>query len=166
MASQSSIKERPRELRRRLILPARLRAPNGWSDACILNVSSRGLQINSVQSAIQGATVEIWHREHVIVARVVWRKGNRAGLRAEQRVPVEELMTLGQAPSLQLTADQWPRAERRKRSRNQDENRMRARALEFAGMVIIAAWLAGGLLAMVGQAFARPMAVVEAVLGG
>ena len=166
MVSQSSIKERPRELRRRLILPARLRAPNGWSDACILNVSSRGLQINAIQSAVQGATVEIWHRDHVIVARVMWRKGNKAGLRAEQRVPVEELMTMSQAPSLQLTADQWPRADRRKRLRSHDDGRLRARVLEFAGLAIITASLAGGLAAMVGQAFARPLALVEAALGG
>lgn len=166
MVPQSSIQERPRELRRRLILPARLRAPNGWSDACILNVSSRGLQINSIQSAIQGATVEIWHRDHVIVARVVWRKGSRAGLQAEQRVPVEELMTMSQTPSLQLTADQWPGAERRTRSRSHDDNRLRARVIEFAGLAIIVASLAGGLAAMVGEVFARPLALVEAALGG
>lgn len=38
--------------------------------------------------------VEIWHGEQVIVARVVWRKGTRAGLRSEQLVPVEELTRL------------------------------------------------------------------------
>ncbi len=164
MASKSN--QQPREPRRRLILPARIRAPNGWSDACILNVSSYGLQINSTQSALQAAVVEIWHRERVIVARVVWRKGGRAGLRAEQKVPVEELMTMGQTPNLQLTADQWPRIDRRKWPRGHDESRLRARVIEFAAIAIIIAWLAAGLATMVGQAFVRPLAVVDAALGG
>jgi hypothetical protein len=149
-----------------LILPARIRASNGWSDACILNVSSRGLQINSTVPALQAAVVEIWHRDHVIVARVVWRKGSRAGLRTEQRVPVEELMTMGQAPSFQLTADQWPRTDRRKRARSHDENRLRARVIEFAGLAIMIALLAAGLAAVIGQAFVPPLAVIDAALGG
>lgn len=148
-----------------MLLPARLRASTGWSDACILNVSSRGLQINS-SHAVQGTLVEIWYRDQVIVARVVWRNGSRAGLQAEDRVPVEELMTAGQAPALQLTAAQWPQVDRRKRPRTHDQSRLRSRAIEFAGIIAIAVSLAGGVFAMVGQAFARPMAVVEAALGG
>lgn len=143
-----------------------MRASSGWSDACIVNVSSRGLQINCNHLAAQGSVVEIWHREHVIIARVVWRKGNRAGLQAEHQVPVEELMTAGQAPSLQLTASQWPRVERRKEARSHDESRLRARAIEFAGLAIITASLAGGIAAMVGQAFDRPLTIVETALRG
>jgi hypothetical protein len=144
-----------------------MRANCTWSDACILNVSSRGLQINATHSTQQGSIVEIWHRDHVIVARVVWRKGTRAGLQAEERIPVEELMTASKEPSLQLTAgSQWPQVDRRKRTRSHDENRLRARAIEFAGIAVIAASLAGGVVATVGQAFARPMAIVEAALGG
>jgi hypothetical protein len=157
---------KPRELRRRLMLRARMRAGCGWSDACIVNVSSRGLQINANRAAVQGGTVEIWHGEHVIVARVVWRKGTRAGLQAEQRVPVEELMTLGQAPRLQLTAAGWPEVERRKRPRTHDDSRLRARAIEFAGLGLVAATLALGASAMVEQAFARPLTYVEAALRG
>jgi hypothetical protein len=102
----------------------------------------------------------------VIVARVVWRKGTRAGLQAEQRVPVEELMTLGQAPRLQLTAAGWPEVERRKRPRTHDDSRLRARAIEFAGLGLVAATLALGASAMVEQAFARPLTYVEAALRG
>lgn len=166
MASRPLSKQRPRALRRRLILPARMRASSGWSDACILNVSSQGLQINCNHLAAQGSVVEIWHREHVIIARVVWRKGNRAGLQAENRVPVEELMTAGQAPSLQLTATQWPQMDRRKKTRSHDESRLRARAIEFAGLAIITASLAGGVAGIVGQALERPLVLVETALGG
>jgi hypothetical protein len=91
-----------------------MRASCGWSDASILNLSSHGLQIDTVRAAVQGRTVEIWHEEHVIVARVVWRKGRRAGLVTDQRVPVEELVMLSEQPQRRLNAAAWPEVERRK----------------------------------------------------
>jgi len=142
-----------------------MRASCGWSDASILNISSRGLQVNTTRAAVQGTTVEIWHGEHLIVARVVWRKGTRAGLQAEQRVPVEELMTLSHEPKLQLTAPSLPKLERRKRPRSHDESRFRSRAIEFAGLTIIVASLALGGFVMLQEAFARPLAYVRAALG-
>src|SRR4051794_34204558 len=72
-----SPKQKPRELRRRLMLPARMRTSAGWSDACILNVSSRGLLVHTRLATPDGATVELCHGEHVIIARVVWRQGPR-----------------------------------------------------------------------------------------
>ena len=159
---------KPRELRRRVMLRARLRAGSGWSDACILNVSSRGLLINATTtaSAQAGNMIEVRHGDHVIVAEVMWRKGTRAGLRTEARVPVEEIMALCNAPSLQLTATQWPQVDRRKKARSHDESRLRSRAIEFAGIAIVAVWLATGVFAMVQQAFAQPLARVEQALGG
>ena len=68
--------ERPRELRRRVKIQARVRATGGWADACILNVSSRGMMINAARpSSIQGNTIELWHGERLVMATVVWRKG-------------------------------------------------------------------------------------------
>ena len=149
------------------MLHARMRASSGWTDACILNVSSRGLLINaSATGAVTGTEVELRHGAHVIVAEVVWRKGTRAGLRTDQRVPVDEIMALSNAPVLQLTAGQWPHVDRRTRLRPYEESRQRSRMLEFAGVVVIAVSLAGALFSMVEQAFARPLAMVEAALGG
>ena len=85
------------------MLHARMRASTGWTDACILNVSSRGLLINaSATGAVTGSEVELRHGAHVIVAEVVWRKGTRAGLRTDQRVPVDEIMALSKAPAKEL----------------------------------------------------------------
>ena len=145
-----------------------MRASSGWSDACILNVSSRGLLINAATAgaAATGSIIELWHGEHLIVGEVVWRKGTRAGLRTDQRVPVEEIMAIGNAPALQLTAGDWPRADRRKRPRSHDESRLRSRAIEFAGVAAIAVSLAIALLSMVEAAFAKPLAMVQTALGG
>ena len=150
------------------MLRARLRASSGWSDACILDVSSRGLLINATTAgaAATGSIIELWHGEHLIVGEVVWRKGTRAGLRTDQRVPVEEIMAIGNAPAFQLTARDWPRADRRQRPRSHDESRLRSRAIEFAGVAAIAVSLAIALLSMVDAAFAKPLAMVQTALGG
>ena len=46
--AKRKLRERPRELRRRVILPARLRTGADWSDTCMLNISSRGLLIQLI----------------------------------------------------------------------------------------------------------------------
>lgn len=98
----------------------------------------------------------------MIVARVVWREGGRAGLSAEDRVPVEDIVTLGQSPSLQLTA---ATGDRRKHPRPENHSRLRGKVVEFGGVVLIAAALTGAGLSMVDAAFARPLAAVSAALG-
>lgn len=162
LRSQPDLK--PRELRRRVLLPARLRTTAGWSDACILNVSSRGLLIHAQAVTHQGATIEVRHGDHAIVARVMWREGPKAGLFAEDGVPVEDILTLSQSPTLQLTAGGGGHVERRRKPRTHEDNRLRARAMEFAAIGFIAASLSGGLFVLVEEALARPLAYVEAAL--
>jgi hypothetical protein len=148
------------------MLRARMRATSGWSDACILNISSHGMMINApVACAAKGSIIELWHGGRVIVGTVVWRKGTRAGLRAEDRIAVDEILAISQAPSLQLTAESWPQVERRKRPRDHDDSRLRSRAMESAGVAMIAASLAVGAFMTVEQAFAAPIHYVRATLG-
>lgn len=142
-----------------------MRSMAGWSDACILNISSRGLMINVPSAcAAKDSIIELWHGENVIVATVVWRKGSRAGLQAEDKVPVDDLLARGQSPSLQLTAAQWPEVDRRRKPRPPFDSRIRGNAVEFIGIAIIAASLAAGALMTVEQSFARAIAIVEAAL--
>lgn len=169
MARQSAFRlgQRPRELRRRVLLRARVQASSGWSDVCILNVSSRGLMINAPSvNAEKGSTIELRYSEHMIVATIVWRDGSRAGLKADERVPVDDLLARGQSPSLQLTAGGWPHIDRRARPRSSGDARLRGRIIEFAGIVLIGASLAVGATLMIGQAFAQPIRHVQAALGG
>ena len=151
---------RPRELRRRVLLPARVRGPAGWSDACVLNVSSRGLMIHARATAEAGTVIELHHGHYAIVARVMWRNGAHAGLLSEERIPIEEIMILGEAK-----AAKPPDVERRRMPRA-DESRARGRTIEFAGALAIAVILASGMVTMVQSALARPLAAVGAVLGG
>jgi hypothetical protein len=158
--------QRPRELRRRVMLPARLRAGAQWSDTCILNISSRGLLIHSARAAPEGSIIELRRGDQVIVARVMWREGARVGLQADERLPVEQIMSLGQSQALQLTASTGAAVERRKRPRTEVDARLRGRAIEFASVAVIAASMALTIWSMASEALARPMAAVSAALGG
>jgi hypothetical protein len=154
-----------RELRRRVLLPARMRTCAGWSDACILNISSRGLLIQSAHAFSQGSVIELRHRDHVIVGRVVWRDGAKAGLQADERLPVEQILSLADSPVLSLTAGSPGPVERRKIPRTHEQSRVQSRMLEFVGVAIIAAMLSIGAFVMVGEALAHPLAKVRLALG-
>lgn len=118
--------------------------------------------IHTGRPIVRGAEVELRRGDHVIVARVMWREGGRAGLRSEDRVPVEDIVTLGQSPALQLTAST---GERRRHPRPEERSRIQARAIEFAGVLVIAVALAGAAFTMLEGAFARPLAAAKVVLG-
>jgi hypothetical protein len=157
---------RPRELRRRVVLPARLRVDSSWCDACILNISSRGLMIQVSRGAPSADVVELRRGAHIILARVVWRDGSRAGLQSDDRLPVEEILSLSQAATLQLTAGDKPVERRGAPRRAHETSRQRARFAEFASVGVIAASLALTLFGIVQQALATPMNAIRAALGG
>jgi hypothetical protein len=143
-----------------------MRSDSGWSDACILNISSRGLLVRSGRPAVRGSVIELRHRDYAIVGRVVWSDGAHAGLQAEERVPVEQILSFSQAPSLQLTAVNGRPVERRKRPRSHEDNRVRGRLFEFSAVAILAALVAGFAFDLVHDALSRPFQQVQAVLGG
>jgi hypothetical protein len=96
----------------------------------------------------------------------MWREGARVGLQADERLPVEQIMSLGQSQALQLTASTGAAVERRKRPRTEVDARLRGRAIEFASVAVIAASMALTIWSMASEALARPMAAVSAALGG
>jgi len=161
----SNRSHKSRELRRRILLAARARTSKGWSDVCILNISTRGLLIHGQSAAIRGSIIEVRHGEHVIVARVAWRSGSRLGLRAEERVPVEQILLLGKTSSLKPAASNVPGVDRRRHSRAHEHSRQRSRMIEFASIVAIAASLGIAASSLVAEAIATPMAKVGNALG-
>jgi hypothetical protein len=157
---------RPRELRRRVVLPARVRLGSAWSDACILNISSRGMMIQASRGAPQGSIVELERGDQIILARVIWRDGARAGLQVDDQLLVENILSLSRAPGLQLTAADALLLERRKHPRTHDVSRLRARTMEFVVIALVAVALSAAALSMVQHAFTQPLAAIEAALGG
>ena len=146
-------------------MPARLRSTSGWTDACILNISSRGLLVHSARTGPAGSVVELWRGDHVIVARVMWQDGARAGLQSDDKLPVDQILSLNSSTALILTAAQpqagQPTWERRKRDR-----RSQGRLIEYAGVVLIACSLAMTTFNLVVDVLGKPMAMINAALGG
>jgi hypothetical protein len=123
--------------------------------------------IQSGRAGPEGTKVELRRGDHVIIARVVWRDGARAGLATDDRLPVEEIMSVGQAGALQLVAFNGTIVERRRLPRQKaGDARLRGRAFEFLGVGAIAVVLSLGIWGMAEQAFAAPLARIEAALGG
>jgi PilZ domain-containing protein len=166
-ASKAKQTQRPRELRRRVMIPARLHDGVQWNDARILNISSRGLLVHCPRPVSHESVVELRRGDHVIVARVVWREGTRAGLRVDDRLPVEQIMSQSQSQSLQITAP--PDAfveERRKQSRAvAADARLRGRAMEFVSIGVIGTSLAVAVWSMVQHALVGPLAAISSALG-
>lgn len=149
------------------MLPARMRAGTKWSDARILNISSRGMMIHSTLVSPSDEQVEIYARQYVIVAQVMWRDGAKVGLKATDRVPVEDMIALGRAGDAPMAVGDALAVDRRAAPRtNAVEARLVGRAIETMGVGVIAIALAFGAWAMAQQALARPFAKVEAALGG
>jgi len=168
-ASRIKTSQRPRELRRRVMLPARMRDGAQWTDACILNVSSRGLMIQSARVGSEGTLIELRRGDHMIVARIVWRDGSRAGLQSEDRVPVEEIMSVSGSQALQLVASEGALIERRRSYRPLGpvaDSRLQGRTMEFAAVLAIAVTLAIGAWSTAQQAFSKPIERASAALGG
>lgn len=91
------------------MIKARLRDGALWSDALIINMSSRGLLVRSDQSPNRGSYLEIRRGPYVIVARVVWANADRFGVQTQDIVPSERLMTdptAAPAPQCSPAADQ------------------------------------------------------------
>ena len=110
-----------------------------------------------------GTSIELRHQRHVIIARVVWVEGARLGVVSDDRVPVEDIMVLGEAPALPAVAGAGGE---RRRCLRPDDSRFRGRRLEFAGVIAIAGILTLGMVTTVQSALARPLAAISAVLGG
>jgi hypothetical protein len=152
-----------REDRLRVMLPARMRSAAGWGDACILNISSRGLLVYSNAAAKPGAFVEIRRGRQLIVARVVWRQNRRIGLCSPDRVHVQDIIS-DEALAAAVQAS-GPSLERRAVPRAEG-NRDRARGIEFVWTVLIATAIAGWAAIYVHQVLAGTMSTVRTALAG
>lgn len=107
--------------------------------------------------------VELRHGDHVIAARVAWRNGQRLGLAADERLPVEEIAMLGCSHGLQLIAAARPSRTRGFERVNSD-SRLRSRALEFVSAALIGGLFSLAAAGLMAEAFARPIARVAAAL--
>jgi hypothetical protein len=151
------------------MIGARMRHGSAWSDARILNISSRGLLIHAPKAPQRGSYIEVCRGQLRIVARVIWTEDERFGVQTQDRLPVDSI-SMGIEPPAAAAAERaterraGPRqptpAERHERSRQ------RSRLFEFVCVAACgfgAAWVA---FESIERTLSRPLSMVSARLAG
>ena len=166
---------KPREARRQVTIPSRMRSGTLWVDVCIHNMSSRGLLVASEHPPRPGDYVDIRRGSRIIIGRVVWRKGRFFGVRAQDVLDVDGFVSeprLASRPSAdRARADAKP--DRRLADRvttdadlahRLERSRHRASAMQFILIAAGASAIAGLLATAVYDVLARPFTTIAATL--
>ena len=157
---------KPREERQKVMIRARMRSGVSWHDVCVLNLSAHGVGIQAAEPPARGTYVEIRRGPHVIVARVAWSKGHRAGLRSQDPIFIQSIVKDTAAAPPQVAGQP---VERRRAPRTaqqgHDRSRWLGRAMEFVCFALVAGAVALTAFGSVEQALARPLSQISAALG-
>lgn len=84
---------KPRELRRNVLVKARMRSGQQWSDIHIRNISSRGLMLHMATPPRPGTVIEIRRAAQVIIGRTVWTTGMSCGIRTQDRIDIGAMLS-------------------------------------------------------------------------
>jgi hypothetical protein len=160
-----------REERQKVMIRARMRTGASWHDVCILNLSKRGLGIQAAEPPVRGTYVEVCRGRHVIVARVMWTRGHRAGLQSQDLIWVQALINESSAaandsgpPSRATPQFERRRAPRSTRQRH-EQSRLLGRAMELACIAMAGAAMGLAAFGLVQEALARPLSQIRSALG-
>ena len=161
---------KPREPRTKVMIKARMRVGSAWHDTCILDLSSRGLMIQSSDPPPGGSYLELRRGRHVIIARVMWSHGRRSGLRAQDVLSTQAIIAEPDQSAGPLIVCGEERRDvrlvRASPARVHEHSRWRSRAWEFSSLVLVAAVLATFAYGAVAKALNQPLAAVEIALAG
>lgn len=149
------------------MIQARMRAGASWSDACILNLSSRGMLIKADQAPSRGSYLEIRRGAYVLVARVIWANSDRFGVQTQDPVPAEGLIHPPDQAGAGVAPHDGAFVERRAATRPPavlEASRQQSRAIEFCAFLLVGAIGAMLALGAVEGLMAKPLAVVEKAL--
>ena len=161
---------KPRELRTKVMIKARMRVGSAWHDTCILDLSSRGLMIQSSDPPPGGSYLELRRGRHVIIARVMWSRNRRCGLRAQDALSTQAIISEpDQSVGPLIVAGEERRdvrVARAPRATAHEQSRWRSRAWEFASLALVGTALATFAYGAVAKALNQPLAAVEVALAG
>lgn len=165
---------KPRAPRRKVLVGARLRQSVGWDDVQILDLSTRGMQIRATVPPPKGSYVEVRRGHHVIVGRVVWTNGGRAGVATQDPLPVDAIA--GDPPRSSRDADDPAelevvserRLELRGRASEQSHEsaKWRARAMQVAWLAVMGTAAAVTAFGAVREALSTPLSHAAAAFAG
>jgi hypothetical protein len=151
-----------------VLIDARLRHGRGWSEARILNVSTRGLLVRAARAPERGTYVEIWRGGHRIVARVIWADHDRFGACAQDMIAVDALAKGEEAPPAAPANLNDRRLQHRQPAPNErhESSRRWSRRFEFLAVTAFGCLAAFFAFDTVQDVLSNPLNLVEARLGG
>ena len=155
---------KPREPRHKILVRARMKAGAGWHDTCILNVSSRGMLMQAGIPPVTGSYLEIHRGALVIVARVVWTRSHRFGVRSQDPLSLEAIIGATPVSPENCAATVDRRRVERPRLPVDERSRSQGRLIEYgfaAALAIAAAVFAAG---QVYSLLARPIDALDLAL--
>lgn len=156
-----------REPRQRLALTSRLRCGATWTDACIVNISRRGLGLQSVAPPVPGSYVEICRGDITVIACVVWVEGQRFGARTQDNVSATALVDARRDVSEVGHSNRMSFEKtlpRRATSAVHESSRASGRIIEFCFVGILAVAAASAAAATLTSAVGHPISAVEAAM--
>lgn len=159
-----------REQRLKVLVRARMRIGTDWGDVVIHNMSSRGMLVAVDAEFRPGTVIEIRRIHYIIIARVVWRQGRYLGLRTQDRLDIDGIVSAKPPAVKPGRADE--EHERRAAVRSMsiadqtERSRQLSRTLQFVAMIAVIVTIAVIIAGEVHNLLARPLEIVGTHLGG
>jgi hypothetical protein len=160
-----------RDPRKKVFLPSRMRTGAAWVDACIHNVSARGLLVASDEAPRPGSYVEIRRGRNIIIGRAVWTKDRFFGVRTQDPI---DLPALQREPRTDVDRPDGKVERRREERFRQDaatartleRNRAISRAAQFVLVASAATVASAAIAAAVYNRLAAPLDRIQQAMTG
>ncbi len=165
---------RQREPRVKVVVPCRMNHGGKWADACIHNISSRGMMVAADGSVKTGDYIDIRRGTLIIIGRVMWRKDRFFGVRTQDRISVQTIVGEPRRAAAGAAPDPAGQGDRRLSSRlvqearaacNVERSRVISSAIQYGFLACGAVAAALFVATQVHEMLASPLHAVETALG-
>ncbi|QXT37465.1 PilZ domain-containing protein [Sphingomonas sanguinis] len=161
-----------REARRQVLIPCRIKSVRGWGDACIHNISSRGMMIACDDPLAPGEYLDLRRGSQVVIGRVVWRRDRFSGVRTQDVISAEAMIN---EPRLEAKPNGSRRSEERcvtrqgmageiDAARRMERSRSLSQAMQFGALGIFGLVAAVTIATQIGHVLAAPTARIARAL--
>ena len=161
-----------REARRQVLIACRMKSVRGWGDACIHNISSRGMMIACDDPLQPGEYVDIRRGRQVVIGRVIWTRDRFSGIRTQDTISPDALVNEPRLESRPAPCDVGgDRRHVRQRlvseidtARRIERSRAISGTLQFAALGLFGIAAAVTIAVQVGHVLARPTQHIASAL--
>jgi hypothetical protein len=161
-----------REARRQVLIACRMKSVRGWGDACIHNISSRGMMVACDDPLEPGEYVDIRRGRQVVIGRVIWKRDRFSGIRTQDVISADALVNEPRLESRPAPRDAGgDRRHARQRivseidtARRIERSRAISGTLQFGALGLFGIAAAATIAVQVGHALAQPAQQIERAL--